>query len=42
MVLGRILAGLGIGISSAVAPLYISEVSRNINYSSHTILCMHN
>ncbi|KAG0565315.1 hypothetical protein M758_8G176000 [Ceratodon purpureus] len=27
MVLGRILAGLGIGISSAVAPLYISEIA---------------
>lgn len=26
MVLGRILVGLGIGVSSAIVPLYISEV----------------
>lgn len=27
MMIGRLLAGIGIGISSAVVPLYISEVA---------------
>lgn len=27
MIIGRVLAGIGIGISSAVVPLYISEVA---------------
>lgn len=27
MIVGRLLAGLGIGISSALVPLYISEVT---------------
>jgi len=26
MIVGRLLAGIGIGISSAIVPLYISEV----------------
>lgn len=26
MIIGRLLAGIGIGISSAIVPLYISEV----------------
>lgn len=26
MIIGRLLAGVGIGISSAIVPLYISEV----------------
>lgn len=26
MIIGRVLAGFGIGISSAIVPLYISEV----------------
>lgn len=34
MVLGRILAGIGIGISSAVVPLYISEVNELLESSS--------
>lgn len=28
MIIGRVLAGIGIGISSAIVPLYISEVAR--------------
>lgn len=28
MIIGRLLAGIGIGISSAIVPLYISEVAR--------------
>jgi len=26
MIIGRLLAGVGIGVASAIAPLYISEV----------------
>lgn len=26
MIIGRLLAGIGIGVSSAIVPLYISEV----------------
>lgn len=29
MILGRVLTGVGIGISSAIVPLYISEVFFN-------------
>lgn len=38
MIIGRLLAGIGIGISSAIVPLYISEVGTwCISYCCHII-----
>lgn len=31
MIIGRLLAGIGIGVSSAIVPLYISEVPISLN-----------
>lgn len=32
MIIGRLLAGIGIGISSAIVPLYISEVPTRFDF----------
>lgn len=40
MIAGRFLAGIGIGLSSALVPLYISEVRRPTAFALlHPILC---
>lgn len=45
MLLGRLIAGIGIGVSSGVVPLYISEVatfSSSIEWNSTTKCCSSN
>jgi MFS family permease len=37
MIIGRLLAGIGIGISSALVPLYISEVLSYIKIIAITV-----
>jgi hypothetical protein len=37
MIIGRLLAGIGIGISSALVPLYISEVLSYIKNIAITV-----
>jgi hypothetical protein len=40
MIIGRLLAGIGIGISSAIVPLYISEVVTHLILIRPLRVCM--